>query len=71
MQVERKNDRMEMPENCDNCGSDVKLKRFSRYGLGYQVEWLCPYCSVAFQKEEVLVRTMAQMFNLLEKRLKQ
>lgn len=64
MRVEHESDRMEMPEECDYCGSKVKLERFSYYGPGHNVDWLCKYCAASFHKEET--RSIAAMFNKLE-----
>jgi hypothetical protein len=70
MKVEKATDRIEMPKECDNCGSlRVKLTRYYFFGPGHQVEWLCKYCAVAINKERDFNRNMASMFNLLEDRL--
>lgn len=69
MKVDNENDRMEMPEECDYCSSDVDLERYYSYGPGHNVDWLCPYCSVCFTKNPTL-RSIASMFNTLEERLK-
>ena len=71
MKVERASDRMEMPEECDNCGGKVKLERYIESSVpidgSYNVEWFCKYCANAYRdKERSLVKTMAAMFNILE-----
>ena len=68
MRVESPNDRQEMPEECDVCQSPVKLKRYSHYGPGHQVDWLCKYCAISTNTEERA--NMAAMLNLLERALK-
>jgi hypothetical protein len=70
MRVGDPDERQEMPEECDACGSLVELKRFYHYGPGDNVEWLCPYCAASFFKESDTSRTMAGMFHVLEKRLR-
>ena len=70
MLVGNKDDRMEMPFECDYCGNDFDLKRYSHYGPGYQVEWLCPYCAVSFNKDDTLSKTMAAMLGVFEQRIK-
>ena len=71
MQVDSPDDRKEMPEECDNCGfKSEDLKRFSNYGPGYQVEWLCPYCRHIHSVDNDpggIKKTMASLFNQLEK----
>lgn len=71
MRVNNPDDRAEMPEECDNCGSSVKLKRFSHYGPGHQVEWLCRYCANITGKGSDIVHSIAAMFNELEKALQE
>ena len=68
MRVDNENDRMEPPEDCDTCGSEVPLTRFRWYGPGHQVAWHCAYCAVA--NEHNITRTLGAMFNVLEFRLK-
>jgi len=71
MRVDNESDRSESPEECDNCGSMVGLHRFCHYGPGWNVEWLCVYCIVDHTHgESSVVKSIAAMFNVLEKRLK-
>lgn len=71
MRVDSPDERQEMPEECDECGSfDITLERFGSYGPGYQVDWLCPYCANSISKKEEISRILASMFNVLEKRIK-
>lgn len=72
MRVDSKNDFMESPEECSYCGTSIAvLERCYFFGPGHNVDWLCPYCSVAFGKgENQVTNSMANMFNLLEERLK-
>ena len=73
MRVENKDDWMEISEDraCTYCDSrSVNLTRFYSSCLGHNVEWLCPYCCVAYGKgEDMITNSMAKMFNVLEKRL--
>ena len=71
MRVESKDDRPEQPEECDNCGSDVELKRYEYYGPGHNVDWLCSYCANDYTHGDPVIKTIAAMFNNLEKRLNQ
>ena len=71
MRVERKNDRLLDPEECDNCGYKTSLERFYFYGPGHNVEWLCEYCRLDHSHgENDVIRTVAGMLNRLEERLK-
>ncbi|MHC1598882.1 MAG: hypothetical protein ACXQT0_04810 [Candidatus Methanofastidiosia archaeon] len=76
MRVDDPNDRQEMPEECDGCGHPAELTRFSHYGPGYQVDWLCPYCAVCpwpgldNSPAAGISKRIASMFNVLEERLK-
>jgi len=70
MRVDNRGDRTQMPEECDLCQANVKLKRFYSYGPGHQVEWLCQYCSACFDNKSAIVRSMAAMFNELEQALR-
>ena len=70
MRVENENDRMEMPEECDNCGSEVPLTRYYNYGPGHNVKWLCHYCDLDHtQGESVELKSIAAMLNELERTL--
>ena len=64
---EARDKRLTEPEECDCCGSEVKLYRYDFYDRD-DVEWLCKYCEVSFNKYDT--KSMAAMFNVLEKELK-
>ena len=69
MKVDKKDDRQEQPDECDNCGTARgNLRRYESYGPGFQVAWLCPYCEVILPGN--LTKTLANMFNVLEARSK-
>ena len=71
MKVENQDDRKEMPEECDSCGSKVNLKRFEHYGPGYNVDWLCHYCTCDFSRgKNDVVKSVAAMLNVFEERIK-
>ena len=71
MQVENENDRQEMPDECDVCGSSVPLERFQSFGPGHHVDWLCSYCANDFTHgQNSVVKSIAAMLNKLEERLK-
>lgn len=70
MRVDKEDDRLEMPEECDHCGSMVKLTRYSHYGPGYNIDWLCPYCACDFTRgDSDVVNSIAVMLNTLEQRI--
>ena len=57
----------EIPEECQNCGSTVKLELFRNI----RDKWLCSYCCNDFTHgKSDIVRSFAAMFNVLEKRIK-
>ena len=45
MKVDNRDDRQEMPEECDGCGYMTKLERFYQYGPGHNVNWYCRFCA--------------------------
>jgi len=50
---------------CDACtADDVEVTSFSK-------EWYCPYCMVSYITKSSEGKTLSQMFNQLEKRLKE
>jgi len=70
MKVDNKTDRLEMPEECDNCGYMTKLERFYHFGPGHNVNWLCPYCCLDHSHgQNDIIKTIAGMLNELEKRI--
>lgn len=70
MQVKSHEDRKEMPEECDGCGTTTdQLERFTGYGPGYQIHWYCPYCSNSLIVNTHTGQTLSAMFCVLEKRL--
>ena len=72
MKVEKETDRAENPGCCDECGQEgVKLNRWTSYGPGHQVEWLCKYCSSSFNKGTSESKSLASMLHVLEKSLKE
>ncbi len=71
MKVDNPDDRQETPEECDWCGSmDVELQRFTSYGPGHQVDWLCKYCMHSLDRDSSCLQSMACMLHELEKSLK-
>jgi len=70
MRVENENDRMDDPGECDNCSVEAELERFSYFGPGHQVEWLCCYCTEDFTRgKSDIVKSVAAMLHTLEKKI--
>lgn len=72
MRVENKDDRSEMPEECDRCMTMTRrLTRYYHFGPGHNVDWLCKYCGHDFSHgQDKVVKSIAAMFNVLERSLK-
>jgi hypothetical protein len=66
MRVNHKNDRQDAPDECDNCGSEVRLIRYESYGPGFQVSWLCHYCDRVTGTMTGENRALCQGLNALE-----
>jgi hypothetical protein len=53
--------------DCDKCGRedvDVEIDSIEKRNF-------CPYCYISFKPDDTLHKSLSQMFNELEKRLKQ
>jgi hypothetical protein len=69
MRVEKATDRMTQPTECDGCATEgVPLQRYSSYGPGHQVSWLCCYCCNDFSGGNDIVRSIAAMLHVQDKR---
>jgi hypothetical protein len=70
MRVDNQDCRQENPAECDNCANETaELWRYTSYGPGHQVEWICDYCRNVYDKSSTQTQQMIQVAQVLERRL--
>lgn len=66
--MNKKDERLEMPDECDRCGESVMLTRYERHAPCDEVKWLCCYCERSFDDKHLISRGIAAMLHEFERR---